>query len=89
MVSLGKTFYIVLSIGLTQEDKKIFEHGWKLLTGTFSINTYNWAWYTVSIYPQGISKQDNNYIIYTRGDQKVRGKVLLNCIAFIDFNENS
>ena len=26
---------------------------------------------------------------YTRGDQKVRGKVLLNHIAFIDFNENS
>ena len=25
----------------------------------------------------------------TRGDQKVRGKVLLNRIAFIDFNENS
>ena len=23
---------------------------------------------------------------YTRGDQKVRGKVLLNRIAFIDFN---
>ena len=23
------------------------------------------------------------------GDQKVRGKVLLNCIAFIDCNENS
>ena len=27
--------------------------------------------------------------IHTRGDQKVRGKVLLNRIAFIDFNENS
>ena len=26
---------------------------------------------------------------YTRGDQKVRGKVLLNRIAFIDCNENS
>ena len=26
--------------------------------------------------------------IYTRGDQKVRGKVLLNRIAFIDCNEN-
>ena len=26
---------------------------------------------------------------YTRGDQKVRGKVLLNRIAFIDSNENS
>ena len=25
----------------------------------------------------------------TRGDQKVRGKVLLNRIAFIDCNENS
>ena len=25
----------------------------------------------------------------TRGDQKVRGKVLLNRIAFIDFNRNS
>ena len=25
---------------------------------------------------------------YTRGDQKVRRKVLLNRIAFIDFNEN-
>ena len=25
----------------------------------------------------------------TRGEQKVRGKVLLNPIAFIDFNENS
>ena len=28
-------------------------------------------------------------IICTRGDQKIRGKVLLNRIAFIDFNENS
>ena len=27
--------------------------------------------------------------IYTRGDQKVRGKVLLNRIAFIDCDENS
>ena len=26
---------------------------------------------------------------FTRGDQKVRGKVLLNRIAFIDCNENS
>ena len=26
---------------------------------------------------------------YTRGDQKVRGKVLLNRIAFIDCNQNS
>ena len=26
---------------------------------------------------------------HTRGDQKVRGKVLLNRIAFIDCNENS
>ena len=26
---------------------------------------------------------------YTRGDQKVRGKVLLNRIAFIDCNKNS
>ena len=26
---------------------------------------------------------------YTRGDQKVRGKVLLHRIAFIDCNENS
>ena len=25
----------------------------------------------------------------TRGDQKIRGKVLLNCIAFMDYNENS
>ena len=25
----------------------------------------------------------------TRGDQKVRGKVLLNRIAFIDYSENS
>ena len=24
----------------------------------------------------------------TRGDQKVRGKVLLTCIAFVDCNEN-
>ena len=30
-----------------------------------------------------------NMIAYTRGDQKVRGKVLLNRIAFIDCNENS
>ena len=29
------------------------------------------------------------FFIYTRGDQKVRGKVLLNRIAFIDCNENS
>ena len=28
-------------------------------------------------------------LIYTRGDQKVRGKVLLHRIAFIDCNENS
>ena len=28
-------------------------------------------------------------LIYTRGDQKVRGKVLLNRIALIDCNENS
>ena len=28
-------------------------------------------------------------LTYTRGDQKVRGKVLLNRIAFIDFYENS
>ena len=27
--------------------------------------------------------------LYTRGDQKVRGKVLLNRIAFNDCNENS
>ena len=27
--------------------------------------------------------------LYTRGDQKVRGKVLLNRIAFIDCNENA
>ena len=27
--------------------------------------------------------------VITRGDQKVRGKVLLNHIAFIDCNENS
>ena len=27
-------------------------------------------------------------ISFTRGDQKVRGKVLLNRIAFIDCNEN-
>ena len=26
---------------------------------------------------------------YTRGDQKVRGKELLNSIAYIDCNENS
>ena len=26
---------------------------------------------------------------HTRGDQKVRGKMLLNCNAFIDCNENS
>ena len=31
----------------------------------------------------------NAYIMHTRGDQKVRGKVLLNRIAFIDCNENS
>ena len=29
------------------------------------------------------------FLPYTRGDQKVRGKVLLNRIAFIDCNENS
>ena len=29
------------------------------------------------------------FSLYTRGDQKVREKVLLNLIAFIDFNENS
>ena len=29
------------------------------------------------------------YMLHTRGDQKVRGKVLLNRIAFIDCNENS
>ena len=28
-------------------------------------------------------------LINTRGDQKVRGKVLLNRIAFIDCNENA
>ena len=28
-------------------------------------------------------------LLYTRGDQKVRGKMLLNRIAFIDCNENS
>ena len=28
-------------------------------------------------------------VMCTRGDQKVRGKVLLNRIAFIDCNENS
>ena len=28
-------------------------------------------------------------VLHTRGDQKVRGKVLLNRIAFIDCNENS
>ena len=28
------------------------------------------------------------FIAYTRGDQKVRGKVLLNHIAYTDFNEN-
>ena len=27
--------------------------------------------------------------LYTRGDQKVRGKVLLNRIAFIDCHKNS
>ena len=32
---------------------------------------------------------DIDRILSTRGDQKGRGKVLLNCIAFIDFNENS
>ena len=31
----------------------------------------------------------HHYIACTRGDQKVRGKVLLNHIAFIDCNENS
>ena len=29
------------------------------------------------------------FVAYTRGDQKDRGKVLLNRIAFIDCNENS
>ena len=28
-------------------------------------------------------------LIYTRGDQKVRGRVLLNRAAFIDCHENS
>ena len=31
----------------------------------------------------------NSRILDTRGDQKVRGKVLLNRIAYIDCNENS
>ena len=30
VVSLSDTFYIVISIGLTQKDRKIFKHGRKL-----------------------------------------------------------
>ena len=37
-----------------------------------------------------VSHSCNMYLLFhTRGDQKVCGKVLLNRIAFIDFNENS
>ena len=33
--------------------------------------------------------ESGGIILFTRGDQKVRGKVLLNRTAFIDCNENS
>ena len=36
-----------------------------------------------------IKSADDKKSQHTRGDQKVRGKVLLNRIAFIDCNENS
>ena len=36
-----------------------------------------------------LSMKKLSYAYYTRGDQKVRGKVLLNRIGFIDCNENS
>ena len=40
--------------------------------------------------PCGFRQEDFfRFSLYTRGDQKVRGKVLLNRTAFIDCNENS
>ena len=39
--------------------------------------------------PTSANTTEQALVVFTRGDQKVRGKVLLNRIAFIDCNENS
>ena len=54
-----------------------------------------WKYHAQLVRPGPIAFRTSKKFIFTcpgtstRGDQKVRGKVLLNRIAFIDCNENS
>ena len=55
-----------------------------------TLHMYVCAYETLKRYLKHESRMFKLLLLYcTRGDQKVRGKVLLHRIAFIDCNENS
>ena len=76
--------YNWLSIIDSQVHSKLHKH---LLISTCSLH---WNIKVVEKFVKNLFYgEKHSFIECTRRDQKVRGKVLLNRIAFIDFNENS